>query len=528
MRFDRSPFALVFIGLACAGFSFSPHVAAQTIGAANSATIDTQTGKVRGRRADNGVFAFKGIPYAAPPVGNLRWREPQAPAPWDGVREASTYGNSCIQTSEVSGDISQGDPGPLREDCLYLNIWTTRANPVAKKPVMVWIHGGAFVIGTGGLPLTEGGPLAKKGVVVVTLNYRLGQLGFFAHPALEKENPGGVANFGLLDQIAALKWVKQNIAKFGGDPDNVTIFGQSAGGKSVLALYASPLAQGLFHKGIVQSSYIIPDMTRPKAIEMGAKVATAVGLPGGDATAAALRSIDAQVFGALKGQGLSTAPVSISGDPVLPVSIEDMFEAGKEAALPLIIGNTSDDASVASAFGINPVDVLKKLGAAGFVVRVLYPGISDESQRARQVARDLVFTMPVRWIADRHAKRAKTWRYYFDYTAVKLRKKYPNGVPHGDDVVFAFNTGDIHAGTKNIFTAEDRAFSRLISDYWVEFARTGEPSSDNGPEWPNDRPFRDRTMMFGEDTTVRSNFLRARLNALIGLTRIIDAVAGPK
>lgn len=516
--------ALTIILTLCCSYTssiYAGQVQAQTIGGEPVATVKTQTGIVEGV-AERGVFAFKGIPYAAPPVGALRWREPR-PAPiWTDVRKAKTYGAACIQTSEVGGDVSLGDPGPLSEDCLFLNVWTPKLEASAKLPVMVWIHGGAFVIGTGGLSITDGGPLAQKGAVVVALNYRLGQLGFFAHPALEKENPGGPANFGLLDQIAALKWVKQNIADFGGDPTNVTIFGESAGGKSVLALFASPLTRGLFQKGIAQSSYVFSDMTRAKALTMGSKVSDALGLKGKNATVAQLRAVSAEKFGQLKGKGLSSSPVAIIGDKVLPRSIEDIFAAGKEAPLPLIVGNTSNDASVAAAFGVNPAELLKKVGAAGLLVKVLYPGITDDNERARQVTRDLIFTMPVRWIADRHSKLAPTWRYYFDYTAVKLRSKFPDGVPHGGEILFVMNTGDLYEPTKDIFTDEDRRFSQLVSDYWFEFARSGAPAAGGGPAWPNDRNRMDKTMVFSESTKVEDNFMKPRLNVLIGLTKIVD------
>src|SRR5215470_5388425 len=194
--------------------------------------IHTESGAVQGI-TENGVFVFRGIPYAAAPVGPLRWREPQAVAPWSGIRLADKFGDACIQPPGLSNS-NGGDPGPLSEDCLYLNVWTPNTNNNSKLPVMVWIHGGAYLFGAGGINLYDGAPMAAKGAVVVNLNYRLMQLGFFVHPALEKENPGGPANFGLLDQIAALKWIQRNIQQFGGDPHNVTIFGQSAGAKSVL------------------------------------------------------------------------------------------------------------------------------------------------------------------------------------------------------------------------------------------------------------------------------------------------------
>lgn len=491
----------------------------------NDATIvKTRSGGVQGA-VENGIAAFKGIPYAAPPVGNLRWREPRPAAAWRDVRRTDAYGAACIQVPGLSA-ANGGDPGRLSEDCLYLNVWTPKTDRAAKLPVIVWIHGGAYVFGAGGLPVYDGRPMAKKGAVFVSINYRLAQLGFFAHPALERENPGGAVNFGLLDQIAALKWVQTNIAAFGGDPRNVTVMGQSAGGKSVLALVASPLARGLFHKAVAMSSYIVPDATREKALEVGTKVADALGLKGAKATAAELRAVPADRFGEIKGQGLSNAPVPIRGDKVLPQSIESTFAAGREAAVPLIVGNTSNDSSVVAAFGIDAGEVLKRLGAAGFLVKVLYPGVRDDSDLARQVARDLVFTMPVRGIADRHAKRAPTWRYYFDYVAVKHRPEFPFGAGHGAEIPFMLDTGDIFEGTREIFTDADRALARQTNDYLFAFARDGRPSASGSPAWPSDPRLRDWTMLFADKVEVESGFMRARLNLMIGASKIAGRLLG--
>lgn len=490
------------------------------------ATVKTRLGEVRGT-VESGVTAFKGIPYAAPPVGNLRWREPKAAAAWQGVRRADAYSSACIQVPGLSA-ANGGDPGPLSEDCLYLNIWTPRAERSATLPVIVWIHGGAYIFGAGGLPIYDGRPIAKKGGVFVSINYRLAQLGFFAHPALEKESPGGVTNFGLLDQIAALKWVKANIAAFGGDPGNVTIMGQSAGGKSVLALFASPLARGLFHKGVAMSSYVVPDATRAKALEVGAKVADALGLKGAKATAAELRAVPAERFGGIKGQGISNSPVPIRGDKVLPQSIENTFAAGREAALPLIVGNTSDDSSVVAAFGIDTGEVLKRLGAAGFLVKMLYPGVKEDGEIARQATRDLVFTMPVRGIADRHSKRAPTWRYYFDYVTEKQRPIFPLGVGHGAEIPYFLDTGDIFEGTREVFTDADRALAQRASDYLFAFARDGRPSAPSAPAWSSDTRWRDRTMVFADKVEVESGFMRARLNMFLGVSKIAGTVLGRK
>ncbi len=492
--------------------------------AQDAPAVRTQSGDVQGV-SEHGVLVFKGIPYAAPPVGDLRWRAPRAPAAWPGVRKAHVAGSGCVALPGVPSEFG-GDPGPHSEDCLYLNVWTPKAEAGARLPVMVWIHGGAYVFGSGGIDLYSGAPLASRGAVVVTLNYRLMQLGFFAHPALERENPGGPVNFGLLDQIEALKWVRNNIARFGGNPGNVTILGQSAGAKSVLALFASPMARGLFHKGIAQSSYVLPEATRIKAVEAGIKAADALGLPGPEATAEELRAVPAERFAALKGKGLSTSPVPVQGDQVLPKTIQQVFAAGTQAAVPLIIGSTSDDIGVASAFGVDPAAVLKRLGAAGILVRVLYPGVRDDAELARQASRDVVFTMPVRWIADAHAKRAPAWRFYFDYVTVKNRPKFPNGADHGAEVPYVLGTVDLFSGTKDIATEQDRALARRMSGYWFQFARTGKPAADGAPAWENHRARQDRTLVVGDEIEMERNFMRTRLNILLGVTRFLNRVLG--
>jgi para-nitrobenzyl esterase len=488
--------------------------------------VHTQGGDVQGA-IDHDQFAYKGIPYAAPPVGALRWKAPQAAASWPGVRPGDRFGNACMQTPGLS-EANGGFPGALDEDCLYLNVWTPKADSSARLPVMVWIHGGAYIFGSGSLSLYNGASLAKKGAVVVTINYRLGALGFFAHPALESEAPGGPANFALLDQIAALQWVQRNIQQFGGDGHDVTIFGQSAGAKSVLALVASPIARGLFQKAIAMSSYALPDSARAKAIEVGGNVATALGLPGPNATMEQLRAVPAGRFAALKGLKLSNSPVPISGDRVLPESIQDIFAAGKEAPVPLILGSTSDDSSVVVAFGVDPAEVIKKLGASHIFVKALYPGVPNQRELGRQVVRDLIFTMPVRWAADRHAKRANTWRYYFDYTAVNGRPKSPNGVPHGSEIVYALDTGDIFEDTRAVFTDADRDYARRVSGYFFEFARSGKPASPGSPPWINDKVGQDRTLEFGSTMVLKPNFMKPRLNVFIGLMKILGPMLAPK
>jgi len=518
-------FCVIFSVFIMAGFrpteDQAPAIARQTSGG-RTLVVRTQAGDLQGV-AERGALVFKGIPYAAPPVGYLRWREPQPATPWRGVRRADAFGKACLQAVRVPEE-SGGAPGPDGEDCLFLNVWTPRVDPAAPLPVMVWIHGGAYLFGSGSVSLYDGGPLARQGVVLVTLNYRLGPLGFFAHPALERERPGGPVNFGLLDQISALRWVQQNIQKFGGDPHNVTIFGQSAGGKSVLALFASPLARGLFHKGIAMSSYSVPDITRAKALETGSKVADALALNGANATAAELRAVPEESFRRLQGQGLTNAPSPIDSDPVLPQPIQETFAAGREAPLPLIMGSTSDDGGVATAFGINPTQLLENLGAAPFLLRLLYPGVKDTNELARQATRDFVFTMTARWTADRHSYLAPTWRYYFGYTALRERSRIPNGVPHGGDVAFFLNTGDLFPATRGIWKEEDRAYAKRVSDYFVAFARSGQPAPAGAPEWPNHDASQDRTMVFADTIAVQENFMTTRLNFFIGVLQLVGRI----
>jgi para-nitrobenzyl esterase len=494
--------------------SIQPSLAASAIAPPLLTIATTRQGQLMGS-VDGGAIAFKGIPYAAAPVGDLRWREPQPAPAWQGIRQANAFGKSCIQpTFDASINGAGSNVGAQSEDCLSLNVWTPGVNPPSNRPVMVWIHGGAYAIGSSNLPVWSGAPLANKGAVVVNLNYRLGQLGFFAHPALEKDSPSGPVNFGLLDQIAALKWVQQNIAAFGGDPNNVTIFGESAGGQSVLALMASPLAKGLFQKGIAQSTYGSPEVTRSRAVEIGGKVAAAVGLRGAASTSGDLRAVPAEKFGQLKSLGLSTSPVAISGDPVLPKPILSTFENGEEARVPLIVGSNSNEASVATAFGMEPAALVQRLGAFRSAIEVLYPEVNDDKTLGLQLIRDSVFTAPGRQFAALHARYAPTWRYYFSYVPAGLRSQWADGVPHGGEIAFVMNTVNLDQAIAGKLTNADRAMASRVSQYWFEFARTGTPQSANSPVWPTYSLSSDKTLAFGERITVELNFMKARLDVL--------------
>jgi para-nitrobenzyl esterase len=496
--------------------------------------VVTEEGPVLGVM-DGDIYVFKGIPYAKPPVGDLRWRPPKEVQHWTEPLQAQERGDSCFQNAILCAAIGGGDPTPMSEDCLYLNVWTPRLQATEPLPVMVWIHGGGYVIGAGDLPPYMGTPLAKRSAVVVNINYRLGHLGFFAHPALEeeakKEGKEIVYNFALLDQIAALEWVQRNIAHFGGDPGNVTIFGQSAGGRSVLSLFASPLVTEretkLFHKGVAQSVYGLPDVTGPKALRRGEHFATYFKIHESRPAdiLAKLRQLDASEFWAIrpnpKFEGEAEAafgwPVPISGDSVLPKPMLDVFEDGEQAKLPLIIGNNSDDSSVLADFGLQPsyiIGILKDTpnpkappptlyGA----VKLLYPLGIDDDELGRQIGRDLLFTTMSFVIVKSHERAgAASWRYYFDYVAEKQRPEFPKGARHGDEVSYVLDTLRV-APPLNGYSEQDEAFAQKVSHYWLEFARSASNESvsiagDPKP-WPKHEPAslqppkQNQTMGFG-------------------------------
>ena len=479
--------------------------------ASTSPVVVVDTGTLKGTQ-NKSIFSFKGIPFAAAPVGQWRWREPQAPAKWNGVRDAKKFGNACIQKPGLS-DKNGGNPGSINEDCLFLNVWTPTLQQGRKLPVMIWIHGGGLLFGSGGVPGYGGDSLATRGAVIVSINYRMGPLGFFSHPALDAER-NTFKNFGLLDQIAALKWVQQNISAFGGDANNVTIFGQSAGAESVLALYSSPLARGLFQKGIAQSPYGFPGHTPEKARKVGVAVASAVGLDGLRASAAQLRAIPANKFKELNGPELTLSPGFITGDATLPTTILETFQKRDQAALPLIIGSNSDEASVATAYGMEPAKVVQGLGKLKILVKPLYPKVLNDAELGRQVMRDAGFTAFARRIAYLHSQKASVWRYYFSYVQERLRGSQP-GVPHGGEIVFMMDTGHNCECMSEPFTKADSILAQRIGDSWVTFARTGNPQTRALPAWQKDSVKNDRLLEFSETIAARKSFMQPRLNALI-------------
>lgn len=479
----------------------------------------TRHGSVLGCR-EAAFDVWRGIPFAAPPVGPLRWRAPQPVEPWQGVRIADRFSAASWQNSESCQQIGGGDPGQFSEDCLYLNVWSP-AEREKTLPVMVWLHGGGFTIGSGGLPPYDGKALAARGVVLVTLNYRLGHLGFFAHPALEAEEGERVYNFGLLDQIAALHWVQENIAAFGGDAENVTLFGESAGARSVMALMASPLAKGLFHKGIIQSSYTLPDTPREAALAKGEAIAAHFGLT--NASAEQLRAIPADAFWPLVAP-LKIAPAPIVGDEVLPEPMLDVFFAARQHPMPVIIGSNSDEASVMAEFGVDLAGQIEKmrreqrLGLG--LIKLLYPGVKGDTELGRQVCRDMAFTtLGLVVMQAQQRVRQPCWRYWFDYVAEAAHDTYINGAWHGNEVPYVFDNLMLSEPSRSYVNPRDLAFAAHLADYWVQFARHASRHCESlaGPvNWLACVRGRDRLLRIGLNKhagfRLVNRFMRTRLS----------------
>ena len=475
--------------------------------ATDTPTARIDSGVVSGLEAGPAVV-FHAIPYAAPPIGPLRWAPP-APAPsWTDTRPARTPGPACPQ-KVVHGEMNLGGyDGPTSEDCLTLDV--TAPKGARGAPVMVWIYGGGNIAGASNLPSYDAVNFARDGVVVVAMNYRLGLLGFFAHPALTaaaaKDQP--LADYGLMDQIAALKWVKRNIAAFGGDPDNVTIFGESAGGADVLQLMATPAARGLFHKAIVQSGGgWRPPLALAQAEAKGAELATALGLPGKDATAEALRALPATAILDAQATRLGETGAILDGRLVRE-SVAEAFAKGEAAPVPLIIGSNSNEASL-----LGPGDA----GAAAVAnrapprLREIYAADADsDAHLGRAMFNDAIMAAPARWLAA-HAP-AGAWLYYFSYVPERQRGIRP-GTNHASEIPFVFDSLDAVPGRTPLITPSERAAAKLAHSCWVSFARLGRPDCADGQAWPAYDGARQALLEFGDPPGVREHFRKAQLDA---------------
>jgi para-nitrobenzyl esterase len=454
--------------------------AAGTAAAAIDDPVQLDTGRISGTTTSSPeVRVFKGIPYAAPPVGDLRWRAPKPAARWEGTRKADEFGPVCMQ----------GGNQKMSEDCLTLNVWTAAKSAGEKRPVMFWIYGGGYYTGSGSQAMYDGEALAQKGAVVATFNYRLGNFGFFAYPELTKESDRrGAANFGVMDAIAALQWVQKNIARFGGDPKRVTIFGESAGAGMVANLMAMPVAKGLFIRAIGESSAwstatIAPLATLAEAEQDGVKLADAVG-------AKSLADLRAQPAEAILKAGRGLGPVVdgwlIREDP------GKVFAAGKQIDIPVLTGSNRDE-----SFGGNPksaadfvAQARKRFGDLADSFLKLYPAATDEEAResAFYSGRDEMAFVMRNWarLAEKPGK-SKAFVYYFTEQPPRLsnaRGPFAPG-PHGSathvsEILYAFG----HLDGSRAWTDSDRQLADAMSSYWVNFAANGDPNGKGVTKWP--------------------------------------------
>lgn len=464
------------------------------LSASPSLQVKTSSGVVEGKDVD-GVHAFLGIPYAAPPIGELRWKPPAPPAKWSGVRQATEFGPHCMQ-GKIYGDMNFRDPGGS-EDCLSLNVWVPENDSGAKLPVMVWIYGGGFAAGTTSEARQDGSHLAQQGVIVVSMNYRLGIFGFFVHPELAKESEHNAAgNYGLLDQLAALHWVHDNIEAFGGDPENVTIFGESAGSFSVSAQMASPLAKGLFQKAIGESGAAFFSgglRFEPRSVreEKDMKLVSA---KMGVSRLAELRAIPAQklldAFSPPQSRGFDFGP-DVDGY-FLPESAPAIFAAGKQNDVPLLAGwNHDEGGEESSRDSAKPADRLKATGQKEFGDKAaeflrLYPSRTDEqAQRSAQdFAGDQFIAFSTWDWMECQAKTGKQpiYRYRFDLAFPSAPGEPPQGAYHSLEIEYVF--GQLDSKTGVAWRPEDYKLSAKMQKYWASFARGGDPNAPGLPKWP--------------------------------------------
>jgi para-nitrobenzyl esterase len=494
---------LLFALLVCvAGTPCASHARA-----ADPATeVRTLSGPVAGT-TETGVRVYRGIPFAAAPVGDLRWKAPEPPRPWTEVRNCTEFGPACPQPPRMK-------VGTTGEDCLYLNVWTAAPGAGAKRPVMVWIHGGAFMSGSGSLPAYDGTALARKGVVLVTFNYRLGAFGFLSHPALDAESPLKTSgNYGLLDQVFALGWVRDNIAAFGGDPDNVTIFGESAGAVSVTYLMTSPMAKGLFHRAIAQSGgpFGLADMrpredARTRALRSGERFSASLGHPGAGADAlAALRSkspeeilaASAKTPSHLKSSGIRFMPV-VDG-VVLPEHPARVFLDGRQADVPVLTGSNGNEGTIFyEPFTQREYEawVTGVFGHEASKILSIFPARSDGDvpNAFDRLVTCAAFAAPARFVAAcafRRGRKAFLYRMTRRPPTPSGRKY---GAFHGVEIPYVF--GSLQRGKG--FTDADASLSNAMMDYWVSFARSGDPNTWGRPAWSGYKPSNGRALELGD------------------------------
>jgi len=493
--FDRALWAL----LLCSALT-----AVSVASRAAEVSVRIDSGVLSGIATD-GVHSFKGIPYAAAPVGDLRWRAPRPPLPWSSPRAASDFGPSCPQARPPQRVPAGSAAERTSEDCLTLNVWAP-AIPAKPVPVMVWIHGGGNIQGSGSGTYTDGAAFARDGIVLVSCNYRLGLLGFFAHPALTQEaGKGPVSNYGLLDQVAVLQWVQRNIAAFGGDPNNVTVFGESAGAEDVLALMATPLAKGLFHRAVAESAGL---WSRPPTLAVaeaaGAEVATTLGLGGKQATVSQLRALPLAALtqnATLPGGGPIIDGSLLRQAPLLALA------SGEGLDVPLIIGTNNNEGSLLNTESELIEPGLPRLDLSPWRARYGTAADSDTTL-ARLLFRDAVFAEPARWLATHRVAHAPTYVYRFEYVLSLLRARR-SGADHGSEIPYVFSSWN-----PNWLSPDDQRVTATVHSCWVAFARSGLPTCEGAPPWPAYRAEEELLMDFANQATVHKSADDAILDAV--------------
>lgn len=447
---------------------------------------------------------FGSIPYAAPPVGSLRWKPPGPVASWgDEVRRADRLPPECAQVPVTADALFAPSVRERSEDCLYLNVWTSTYRAGARRPVIVWLHGGGFMQGSSSVPMYDGAALARRGAVFVSVNYRLGALGFLAHPALSEESPHHVSgNYGLLDQLAALEWVQRNIARFGGDPGNVTVAGQSAGSMSLSLLVVSPLANGLFHRGIGETGASMALLASHPLAEAEAKgLAFAQAL--GAHSLADLRAMDADKLVAAAGVAPGTFEPIVDGW-VLPATAEALYRAGQASTVPLLLGSNANENQPDPAMTREALRGLAHglFGAAAKDVLALYPAADDAGARAAggRLMTAAMAQYPMRLWAELHKGPVYLYRFtkappvppgYY----LEQRTSPDLGAWHGAEIAYALDNLAVRDWP---WTASDRQLSDLVARYWINFARNGDPNGAGLPQWPLFAADPSKVMQLGE------------------------------
>jgi para-nitrobenzyl esterase len=515
-----------------------------TVGHSQSAAVvRIDTGELQGVVAD-GVVSFKGIPFAAPPVGDLRWRPPQPPAKWTGVRQAAEFGADCMQgrfgpppgaragappaqgTTPAAAPPAAAAAPAVRapsEDCLYLNVWRPADAAARNLPVMVWIYGGGFTGGSSASPNTSGAGFATQGVVLVAMNYRVGRFGFFAFPALSRERSDEMkGNYAYMDQIAALQWVRRNIGAFGGNPNNVTIFGFSAGGVSVHSMLASPKARGLFHKAIVESggsrdSVLTARPMRADGVDpnypvsaetIGTQFARLMGIEGTDQAAlTALRGLSAEevLRGAPAQPGTNTP--SYETTPILDGTLitetaETAYTARHQPRIPLLLGSNSADTAGNRVRARTKEEFFARYGSWSAEAKAAYDpdGTTELPTMVSRANDDFGQAEPARFAANAFAANGSpVYLYRFSYVQTSMREQMRAGAPHGGEIAYVFGT--LSGGRGGTPTAEDVNVSRMAQRYWVNFAKTGDRNGAGLPVWPRHVAGKDQIFDFRSDGT---------------------------